>query len=74
MSGLTISDTLTDGDGNSLNLNQQPYFVSSSLGSGPGAIKVGEVALDLASVFIPMAVAVDMSAEYLEKVEELEQY
>ena len=42
LSGLTISDTLTDGDGNTLSLSQQPYFVSASLGSAPGTVKVGE--------------------------------
>ena len=42
LSGLTISDTLTDGDGNTLSLSQQPFFVSASLGSAPGKVKVGE--------------------------------
>ena len=41
--GLTISDTLTDGNGGSLTLNNGPSYDSTTLGSSPGTLKVGEI-------------------------------
>ena len=43
LSGLTISDTLTDGNGGSLTLNNGPSYDSTTLGSSPGTLKVGEI-------------------------------
>ena len=43
LTGLTISDTLTDGSGGALSLNVSPSFSSTTLGSNPGTLKVGEV-------------------------------
>ena len=45
LSGLTISDTLTDGLGNSLTLGNpggQPQYSATSMGSGVGTVKPGE--------------------------------
>ena len=56
LSSLSISDTLTDGDGNVLSLGQQPYFVSSSLNSSPGSIKVGEKVIYKAFYIIQQSV------------------
>ena len=43
LTGLTISDTLTDGNGGALSLNVSPSFSSTTLGSSPGTLKVGEI-------------------------------
>ena len=43
LTGLTISDTLTDGNGGSLTLNNGPSYDSTTLGSSPGTLKVGEI-------------------------------
>ena len=43
LTGLTISDTLTDGSGGAPSLNVSPSFSSTTLGSNPGTLKVGEV-------------------------------
>ena len=45
MTNVNLTDSLTDGDGNQLNLTNGPYFISSSLGSNTtlGTIKVGEI-------------------------------
>ena len=43
LTNVNLTDSLTDGDGNQLNLSNGPYFISSSLGSNTtlGTIKVG---------------------------------
>ena len=43
LTGLTISDILTDGNGSALSLNTGPSYSSTTLGSNPGTLKVGEV-------------------------------
>ena len=45
LTNINLSDSLTDGDGNQLNLTNGPYFLNSSLGSNTtlGTIQVGEV-------------------------------
>ena len=45
LTNVNLTDSLTDGDGNQLNLTNGPYFISSSLGSNTtlGTIKVGEI-------------------------------
>ena len=43
LSGLTISDTLTDGDGNSLGLTTSPTFVSATANSTSATIVVNGV-------------------------------
>ena len=42
LTDINLSDTLTDGDGNSISLTQEPYFVSASSGSNSNTIQVGE--------------------------------
>ena len=56
LTSLVISDTLTDGDGNVLSLSQQPYFVSSSLNSIPGTVKVGETVIYKAFYIIQQSI------------------
>ena len=43
LTGLTISDILTDGNGSALSLNTGPSYSSTTLGSNPGTLKVGEI-------------------------------
>ena len=45
LSGLTLTDTLTDGNTASLTLNAGPTFTSASAGSLQGTLTVGEIAL-----------------------------
>ena len=44
ISSLTVSDVLTDGNGNLLTMNTGPYFSGSNQGSGLGTLKPGETA------------------------------
>ena len=44
ISSLTVSDVLTDGNGNLLTMNTGPYFSGSNQGSGFGTLKPGETA------------------------------
>ena len=45
LTNVNLNDTLTDGDGNLLNLTNGPYFIKSSLGTNTtlGTIQVGEI-------------------------------
>ena len=43
LNNLTINDILTDGSGNSLSLTVPPAYESTTLGSLPGTLKVGEI-------------------------------
>ena len=52
LSALTISDTLTDGNSNTLNLDSGPSFAGSSQGSAQGSLKVSETATYLAFYLI----------------------
>ena len=45
LTGVTISDTPTDGNGNSLTLSSGPTFVSSSASSAQGTLTVNELSL-----------------------------
>ena len=45
LNNLTINDILTDGSGNSLSLTVPPAYESTTLGSLPGTLKVGELNL-----------------------------
>ena len=49
---ITLSDTLTDGNGNILTLTSSPTYNSSSLGSSEGSLKVSETATYTASYTI----------------------
>ena len=44
LSGVVITDVLSDLDGNALTLTSQPTFISASLGSTEGSLQVGEQA------------------------------
>ena len=44
LSGLSLADTLTDGDGGSLSLSSGPTFNSSTASSAQGTLIVGEIA------------------------------
>ena len=44
LSGLTIQDVLKDGNGNVLPMTDGPYYVSGTLSSTVGNLKIGEVA------------------------------
>ena len=44
LSGLTVSDTLTDGNSTTLNLTSGPFFSGSSQGSAQGSLQVSETA------------------------------
>ena len=44
LSGLSLADTLTDGDGGSLSLTSGPTFNSSTASSAQGTLTVGETA------------------------------
>ena len=52
LSNLSLTDTFRDGNGNNISLDSAPVFSSSSLGSSAGTLKVGEVAIYLASYVI----------------------
>jgi hypothetical protein len=43
LSGLTLTDTLTDGSGSSLSLTSGPTFNSNSASSAEGSLAVGEI-------------------------------
>ena len=44
LGGLTLTDTLTNGDGDALSMSFGPFFNSSSAGSGQGTLTIGEIA------------------------------
>ena len=44
LSGLTVSDTITDGNSTTLNLTSGPFFSGSSQGSAEGSLQVSETA------------------------------
>ena len=52
LTNITLSDTLTDGNGNILTLTSSPTYNSSSLGSSEGSLKVSETATYTASYTI----------------------
>ena len=54
LTGLTITDTFVDGNGNSISLNSVPAFSTSSLGSSAGTLQVGEVAIYTAGYTISL--------------------
>ena len=43
LTNLTFTDTMTDGNGGALSLSIDPAFESTSNGSAPGTLKIGEV-------------------------------
>ena len=55
MSGVTLADTLTDGNSSTLNLTSGPTFTSASAGSSQGTLTVGEIATYTASYTITQA-------------------
>ena len=57
VSGVTLADTLTDGNGGALTLTSGPSFTSASAGSAQGTITVGETATYTASYTITQGVA-----------------
>ena len=52
VSGVTLADTLTDGNGSALTLTSGPSFVSATASSTQGTITVGETATYTASYTI----------------------
>ena len=52
LSGVSLTDTLLDGDGSSLSLTAGPVFTSSSASSSEGTLKVGETGTYTASYTI----------------------
>ena len=52
LSGLELTDVLTDRNGNVLTLTSGPNFTSADLGSSEGALRQGETATYLATYFI----------------------
>ena len=44
LTGLTLADTLKDGNGNTLSFNNSPTFSGSTLGSAEGTLKPNETA------------------------------
>ena len=50
--GITIQDTPTDGNGNSLSLISTPTYISSSAGSSQGTLTVNETATYSATIII----------------------
>ena len=52
VSGVTLADTLTDGNGGALTLTSGPSFTSASAGSAQGTVTVGETATYTASYTI----------------------
>ena len=57
LSGLVLSENFDDGNGATVQLNHNPLFQSSSLGSSAGTLKVAEVAIYTASYTITAPVA-----------------
>jgi uncharacterized repeat protein (TIGR01451 family) len=55
LTGVTISDTPTDGNGNPLTLSSGPTFVSSSASSAQGTLTVNETATYSATIVINQA-------------------
>ncbi|QLE00027.1 DUF11 domain-containing protein [Galbibacter sp. BG1] len=49
LSGLSLEDTIVNGDGVSLQLNSGPRFVSATLNSSEGILEIGEIATYSAS-------------------------
>ena len=52
LNSLTVSDTLTDGNGGGLSLSSGPTFISSSASSAQGTLTVGETATYSATFYI----------------------
>ena len=57
LSELTLTDTLTDGDGGSLTLTNGPFFSGSNQGSAEGVLKTGETASYIAYYTITQTAA-----------------
>ena len=57
VSGVTLADTLTDGNGGALTLTSGPSFVSATAGSAQGTITVGETSTYTASYTITQSSA-----------------
>ena len=57
LSGITLNDTLTDGDGTALSLNSGPTFNSATQGSNQTRLLVGEVATYTATYTISLQAA-----------------
>ena len=57
VSGVTLADTLTDGNGAALTLTGGPSFVSATASSTQGTITVGETATYTASYTIAQGAA-----------------
>ena len=57
LTGVTISDTLTDANGTALSLDAGPTFTSSTLGSSQGSLASGEIATYTATYTIIQNVA-----------------
>ena len=55
LSSVTVTDTLTDGNGGSLSLDSGPTFVSNSSGSAQGTLVSGEIATFTATYTISAA-------------------
>ena len=55
LSGVTLADTLTDGNSSTLNLTSGPTFTSASAGSSQGTLTVGETVTYTASYTITQA-------------------
>ena len=55
LTGLVISDVLTDGNGNVLSLSTGPTFISSSASSSQGTLAVGETAVYSAGYVVTQA-------------------
>jgi uncharacterized repeat protein (TIGR01451 family) len=53
LSSLTVTDSLTDGNGDSLVMSNGPYFSGSDQGSGLGVLLPGETASYQAYYFVP---------------------
>ena len=57
LTGLTLADTLKDGNGNTLSFNNSPTFSGSTLGSAEGVLKPDETASYTALYIISSNVA-----------------
>ena len=55
LSGITLTDILTDGSGNALSLNSGPTFNSSSASSSQGSLTANEIATYTATYTISQA-------------------
>ena len=52
LTGLTVSDTLTDGNGDNLSLSNGPFYSGSDMGSNSGMLLAGETATYIAYYII----------------------